>query len=399
MRSKKFLKAEQAHLVWDVPGLVAGVDEAGRGPLAGPVVAAAVILDDLKPIKGLADSKKLTALRRERLYDEIRAKALCCSIAQASVEEIDQLNILQATMLAMRRAVLGLRLKPTKVLVDGNRLPALDVLAEAIVSGDALVPSISAASILAKVTRDRCCANCINFIPSTALTGTRVTARPNICARCRRMGPCPRTGARLHPWPGRWPSPARNRTHPHERTHRHHLARQPAAQAPARAGAGQHRLPQAGPGLARGRSPLPRVAGARSPPAMAVFTDDFWVQAPHDLRDASDHNVTVPRALMASISGLESPAGMGFVWDLPKAAGLDLGQAAVVLDCLQDAGNVGSILRSAAAFGFGQVLALKGTAALWSPKVLRAGMGAHFALRLVEGLSVADLGALDVPCW
>ena len=155
MRSKKFLKAEQAQLVWDVPGLVAGVDEAGRGPLAGPVVAAAVILDDLKPIKGLVDSKQLTALRRERLYDEIRAKALCCSIAQASVEEIDQLNILQATMLAMRRAVLGLRLKPTKVLVDGNRLPALDVLAEAIVSGDALVPCISAASILAKVTRDR----------------------------------------------------------------------------------------------------------------------------------------------------------------------------------------------------------------------------------------------------
>lgn len=155
MRSKKFLKAEQAQLVWDVPGLVAGVDEAGRGPLAGPVVAAAVILDDLKPIKGLADSKQLTALRRERLYDEIRAKALCCSIALASVEEIDQLNILQATMLAMRRAVLGLRLKPTKVLVDGNRLPALDVLAEAIVSGDALVPCISAASILAKVTRDR----------------------------------------------------------------------------------------------------------------------------------------------------------------------------------------------------------------------------------------------------
>jgi ribonuclease HII len=155
MRSKKFLKAEQASLVWDVPGLVAGVDEAGRGPLAGPVVAAAVILDDLKPIKGLADSKQLTALRRERLYDEIRAKALCCSIALASVEEIDELNILQATMLAMRRAVLGLRLKPTKVLVDGNRLPALDVLAEAIVSGDALVPCISAASILAKVTRDR----------------------------------------------------------------------------------------------------------------------------------------------------------------------------------------------------------------------------------------------------
>ncbi len=155
MRSKKFFKAEQASLVWDVPGLIAGVDEAGRGPLAGPVVAAAVILDELKPIKGLADSKQLTAKRREKLYDEIRAKALCCSIAQATVEEIDRLNILQATMLAMQRAVQGLRLKPAKVLVDGNRLPALDVLAEAIVSGDALVPAISAASILAKVSRDR----------------------------------------------------------------------------------------------------------------------------------------------------------------------------------------------------------------------------------------------------
>ena len=155
MRSKKFWQAEQAAFSWDVPGLIAGVDEAGRGPLAGPVVAAAVILDDLKPIKGLADSKQLTASRREKLYDEIRAKALCCSIAQASVEEIDRLNILNATMLAMQRAVQGLRLKPAKVLVDGNRLPPLDVLAEAIVSGDALVPAISAASILAKVTRDR----------------------------------------------------------------------------------------------------------------------------------------------------------------------------------------------------------------------------------------------------
>jgi ribonuclease HII len=144
MRSKKFLKAEQASLAWDAPGLVAGVDEAGRGPLAGPVVAAAVILDDRSPIKGLADSKQLSARKRGALYDEICAKALCCSIAQASVEEIDRLNILQATMLAMQRAVQGLRLKPSKVLVDGNRLPSLGVLAEAIVSGDALVPSIHA---------------------------------------------------------------------------------------------------------------------------------------------------------------------------------------------------------------------------------------------------------------
>jgi len=144
-------------LVWDAPGLMAGVDEAGRGPLAGPVVAAAVILDDLHPIHGLADSKKLSERRREKLFDEIRAKALCFSIAQASVEEIDTLNILQATLLAMKRAVESLRLKPHMVWVDGNRLPKLDILAQAIVQGDAKVKAISAASILAKVHRDRLC--------------------------------------------------------------------------------------------------------------------------------------------------------------------------------------------------------------------------------------------------
>ena len=158
MQSKRFLHAEQTPLDWDAPGLVAGVDEAGRGPLAGPVVAAAVILDVRQPIAGLADSKKLTALRRERLFDEIRAKALCCAVAQATVEEIDRLNILQATLLAMQRAVAGLRLPPAKVLVDGNRLPSLPMTSEAIVKGDALVPAISAASILAKVSRDRWCA-------------------------------------------------------------------------------------------------------------------------------------------------------------------------------------------------------------------------------------------------
>lgn len=158
MRSRKSSAVpEQLGLSWDVPGLMAGVDEAGRGPLAGPVVAAAVILDDLHPIKGLADSKVLTERKRERLFDEIRAKALCCCIAEASVEEIDELNILQATLLAMRRAVEGLRLKPAKVLVDGNRLPVLKIPAEAIVKGDAKVAAISAASILAKVSRDRQC--------------------------------------------------------------------------------------------------------------------------------------------------------------------------------------------------------------------------------------------------
>jgi ribonuclease HII len=157
MRSKKSLNLEQSRLRWDGPGLLAGVDEAGRGPLAGPVVAAAVILDELQPIKGLADSKKLSALRRAKLSDEIKGKALCFGIGIASVEEIDRLNILQATLLAMQRAVAGLRLKPHTTWVDGNRLPVLDMRAEAIVKGDARVPAISAASILAKVYRDEWC--------------------------------------------------------------------------------------------------------------------------------------------------------------------------------------------------------------------------------------------------
>lgn len=191
MRSKPFLKAEQTSLLWDTPGLVAGVDEAGRGPLAGPVVAAAVILDELNPIAGLADSKKLTALRRERLYDEIRAKALCCSVAEASVEEIDRLNILQATMLAMRRAVDGLRLKPTKVLVDGNRLPPLPMLAEAIVKGDAKVTAISAASILAKVHRDRWCAGVHQDFPVYGFDGHKGYGTAEHLAALNTHGPCP----------------------------------------------------------------------------------------------------------------------------------------------------------------------------------------------------------------
>ena len=191
MRSKIFLKAEQAALSWDTPGLTAGVDEAGRGPLMGPVVAAAVILDDLKPIKGLADSKKLTALQRGRLYDEIRAKALCCSIAMATVEEIDELNILQATMLAMKRAVEGLRLKPHKALVDGNRLPTLGMLAEAIVKGDALVPAISAASILAKVTRDRWCAEYDLQYPQYGFAGHKGYGTAAHLLALREHGACP----------------------------------------------------------------------------------------------------------------------------------------------------------------------------------------------------------------
>jgi len=135
--------------------LIAGVDEAGRGPLAGPVFAAAVILDPERPITGLADSKVLSERKRDSLYLEIKAAALSWSIAQASVEEIDQLNILQATLLAMQRAVQGLHRVPGEILVDGNQLPKVTMKAQAIVKGDSKIQAISAASILAKVERDK----------------------------------------------------------------------------------------------------------------------------------------------------------------------------------------------------------------------------------------------------
>ncbi len=135
--------------------LICGVDEAGRGPLCGPVVAAAVILDPARPIAGLADSKKLSEKARERLAPLIREQALAWAVAEASVEEIDRLNILHASLLAMRRAVLALGMAPDEVRVDGNRCPALPYPARAIIKGDATEPAISAASILAKVGRDR----------------------------------------------------------------------------------------------------------------------------------------------------------------------------------------------------------------------------------------------------
>ncbi len=140
---------------WTTMELVAGVDEVGRGPLAGPVVAAAVILDPQRPIEGLADSKKLSEKRREVLAMEIRSGALAWALGRAEVAEIDELNILQASLLAMRRAVEALSPAAIHALVDGNRCPELPCSAEAIVGGDAKVPAISAASILAKVARDR----------------------------------------------------------------------------------------------------------------------------------------------------------------------------------------------------------------------------------------------------
>jgi len=142
---------------FDPTELCAGVDEAGRGPLAGPVMAAAVILDPMRPIPGLADSKKLSEKKREYLYSQITNRSISYCIAQASVEEIDRLNILGATLLAMQRAVNGLKVQPKRVWVDGNRLPLLNVPAKAVVKGDSLLECISAASILAKVCRDRWC--------------------------------------------------------------------------------------------------------------------------------------------------------------------------------------------------------------------------------------------------
>jgi ribonuclease HII len=151
--------SRQANFDWTGPGLMAGVDEAGRGPLAGPVVAAAVILEPSRPLAGLADSKVLTPGRRAELAVTIRTHCMAWGLGWADAAEIDTLNILQATMLAMRRALAALTVQPRHVIVDGNRCPDLGGLgfectAEAVVKGDVLVPSVSAASILAKVARD-----------------------------------------------------------------------------------------------------------------------------------------------------------------------------------------------------------------------------------------------------
>jgi ribonuclease HII len=175
---------------------VAGVDEAGRGPLAGPVVAAAVILTPERPIRGLADSKVLEPAERERLAVKIRQRALCYAVAWADVEEIDTINIFQATMLAMRRALLGLAVPPQKVLVDGNRCPCPDGLGfqckyEAVVGGDASVSSISAASILAKTTRDAMMRDLCGRYPGFSLAGHKGYATRAHVAALRMLGPSP----------------------------------------------------------------------------------------------------------------------------------------------------------------------------------------------------------------
>lgn len=170
---------------------VAGVDEVGRGPLAGPVVAAAVILDPSRPIDGLADSKALTEKRREALFDIIRERAAAWCIAEASVEEIDSLNILQASLLAMRRAVTGLEIRPARALVDGNRDPGLDCETRLVIGGDALEPAISAASILAKVARDRAMLELDRAHPGYGLAGHKGYPTPAHLAALERLGASP----------------------------------------------------------------------------------------------------------------------------------------------------------------------------------------------------------------
>ena len=174
-----------------VEDLVAGVDEVGRGPLCGAVVTAAVILDPARPIAGLNDSKKLTEARREKLYDEICEKALSWCIARAEVEEIDELNILQATMLAMQRAVEGLSITPKLAMIDGNRCPVLTMPAEAVVKGDSKVPAIAAASILAKVSRDREMAAFELQYPGYGIGGHKGYPTPVHLEALERLGPTP----------------------------------------------------------------------------------------------------------------------------------------------------------------------------------------------------------------
>jgi ribonuclease HII len=178
-------------LVDELEDLVAGVDEVGRGPLCGAVVTAAVILDPSRPILGLNDSKKLTEARREALYDEICEKALSWYVARAEVEEIDELNILHATMLAMQRAIEGLHIQPKLAMIDGNRCPKLSMRAEAVVQGDGKVPAIAAASILAKVSRDREMAAFELIYPGYGIGGHKGYPTPVHLEALARLGPTP----------------------------------------------------------------------------------------------------------------------------------------------------------------------------------------------------------------
>ena len=186
------MKNSQIDLVFNVDSsiLVAGVDEVGRGPLAGDVVTAAVILDPARPIAGLADSKQLSAARREALFEQIKSEALCYAIARASVAEIDTLNILQASLLAMKRAVQALVLQPAFVYVDGNRCPVWRYASEAVVKGDSTIAAIAAASILAKVARDREMAELDQCYPGYGLARHKGYPTAEHLEALSLLGPC-----------------------------------------------------------------------------------------------------------------------------------------------------------------------------------------------------------------
>ena len=364
--------------------------------LVGPVVAAAVILDDLRPIAGLADSKKLTEARREKLFDEIRAKALCCSIAEASVEEIDQLNILQATMLAMRRAVQGLRLKPVMVLVDGNRIPTLDIPAEAIVKGDALVQSISAASILAKVHRDRWCRQVHEQYPQYGFAGHKGMAPRPTWRRCRPMGLRSITVARLRRWPGTGFGRRKNAC----------MTSSAVTLIQSRDNAlvkDLRRLAQDTTAYRKqGRvwlegDHLCRAAWAFVRPAMAVFSESYWPQWQHEKALAAIKIVVMPDALFKG----HQRAGIA------GGHGLSLGSARCAA-----AGRDGRHGRAGSGAGRGQCgLHLAQRLCVWLSAgagrqrqcgpVVAQGVarrhGGHFALNLVEGVSEEDLAVLQVP--
>ena len=206
------MQDEQADLFGGPPiGLVCGVDEAGRGPLAGPVYAAAVILDAERPIEGLADSKKLDASTRERLAIEIKACAVAYAIAEASVDEIDTLNILHATMLAMRRAVLALTRAPDEVWVDGNRCPTVPFVSRAIIDGDNLVPAISAASILAKTARDACMTKWAIEFPQYGFEQHKGYATQEHLSILARVGPCHLHRCSFEPVRDAWAAEERRR--------------------------------------------------------------------------------------------------------------------------------------------------------------------------------------------
>lgn len=174
-----------------VTELVAGVDEVGRGPLCGPVVTAAVILDPTRPIVGLNDSKKLSEKKREQLFAEIKTKAVAWSIGRAEVAEIDKLNILQATLLAMKRAIELLSITPKLALIDGNRCPKLTIPCSAVIKGDATIPAIAAASILAKVTRDREMLELDKLYPEYGIACHKGYPTANHLAALKRLGPTP----------------------------------------------------------------------------------------------------------------------------------------------------------------------------------------------------------------